>query len=72
MVLIKNLLALVDNKQFFLAAKSKHIKSDKVYPFFLASNLSLRFENLSKFSFICKSHVIVSYLLYIFYNFTAL
>ena len=74
MDLIKNLVDFVDNKPFLLASKSKHIKSDYFnYFFFLATttkNFSLHFGYLSKFSFKCKSHIIVSYT-YNFYNFTA-
>ena len=74
MDLIKNLVDFVDNKPFLLAGKSKHIKSDYFNYIFLFSwrqKISLHFGNLSKFSFKCKSHIIVSYT-YNFYNFTAL
>ena len=74
MDLIKNLVDFVDNKLFLLAGKSKHIKSDYFNHFFFFlgnKKFSLHFGNLSKFSFKCKSHIIVSYT-YNFYNFTAL
>ena len=72
MDLIKNLVDFLDNKPFLLASKSINILNQTTFSFFLATkNFSLHFGNLSKFSFKCKSHIIVSYTCN-FYNFTAL